>query len=202
MSPRRRALLASASMSLLGIRASPVAPAHGPEALRLAGILLPGDVVFRSGLSVESSAVLAARPHSRFSHVGIIADTSAGRRVVHALPPERGFAGGVVSSTWAEFAVAPDVRAAGVFRVSGASAGERARIAAQALRLLGAPFNSGLDLGLEHGVYCTQLALAALVKVDAEVATFVHATPITFLAQPVYLPDALLDWPRLVEIAR
>lgn len=201
MSPRRRALLVVAGASLLAVRAAPVPPVDGARALRLGGMLLLGDVVFRSGLSVESSAVLAARAHSRFSHVGIVAATGAGLRIVHALPPDGAFAGGVVASTWTEFALAPDVRAIGVYRVRGASQGERAQIAAGASGVLGLPFNSGLDLGTAHGLYCTQVALAGLVQIDRDVARFVRPTQLAFLSEPVYLPDSLLNWPRLVEIA-
>lgn len=200
ISPRRRALLVAAGASLLAIRAAPVPPVDGAHALRLGKLLLPGDVVFRSGLSVESSAVLGARAHSRFSHVGIVAPTRDGLRVVHALPADDAFGGEVVSSTWAEFAVAPDVRAIGIFGAQGVTTRERDRIAAEALRLLGMPFNAALALDDTRSLYCTQLALRALSQGDPSVKRYVRPTSLAFLAAPVYLPDSLLDWPRLVEL--
>ena len=201
-SSRRRAFLVAAGVALLSTRAAPLAMVDRAHALGYGQLLLPGDLVFRSGLSVESSAVLAARPRSRFSHVGVVADTHDGLRVVHALPPEGSFTGGVIASTWREFAVASDVRAVAVFRVRGVSARERVGIAAAALRQLGEPFNSELDLDPGHGVYCTQVALAALTHFDPTVAAFVRPTQLALLSQPVYLPDSLLDWPRLVQISQ
>lgn len=201
ISAPRRALLLAVGVALLTTRAAPLTLPDRAHTLGLGQILLPGDLVFRSGLSMESSAVLAAAPHSRFSHVGVVADTHAGRRVVHALPPEASFPGGVIVSTWREFAAATDVRAVAVFRVRGLSARERAGIASQALVQVGKPFNSDLDLEPSHGVYCTQVALAALLHVDPTVSSFVRPTRLALLSQPVFLPDSLLDWPRLVEIA-
>lgn len=157
--------------------------------------------MFRSGLSIESEAVLAAHPRSRFSHVGIVVPSPAGPHVVHALPPEPGFSGGVVLTTWASFATAVDVRAIGAFRVTRTSPVDRERIAAAALRLVGMPFNAGLHLAPGHGVYCTQLAIAALASVEPQIARFVQPTPLALLEEPVYLPDSLLEWPRLAEIS-
>lgn len=37
--------------------------------------------------------------------------------------------------------------------------------------------------------------------VDPTILAFVQPTPLALLSQPVYLPDSLLDWPRLVEIS-
>lgn len=198
---RRRALLLAAGVALLSPGAAPLSLVDLTHALGFEKILLPGDLVFRSGLSMESSVVLAARPRSRFSHVGVVADTSDGRHVVHALPPEGQFPGGVVATVWRDFAVADKVRAVAVFRVRGVSERERIAIASEALRWVGKPFNTDLDFNAGHGVYCTQLALAALMCVDPTILSFVQPTPLVLLSQPVYLPDSLLDWPRLVEIS-
>ena len=201
ITPRRRALLmAAGACVLLGRGAASRAGVDPRRALLLERALRAGDVVLRSGLSIESTAVLSARPQSRFSHVGIAVNSEAGIRVVHALPPEGTFRGGVVSSPWNEFAFSAEVRAVAAFRVQGASPEERGRIARTALQWLGTAFNSDLALGPGHGVYCTQLALSALASVDASVARFVRPSAVAFLPEPVFLPDSLLDWPRLVEL--
>lgn len=197
--PTRRAFLAAAAGSLVGTRAASPAP-NTDLVARLGKLLCPGDAVFRSGLSLESGAVLAARARSRFSHVGIAAVSGSELHIVHALPPERGYAGGVVNTSWANYAAASDVEAVGVFRVAHASTGERTRIADGALRFLGTPFNSAFSLDRRDGVYCTQLALSALSCADPAITRAVLPTPVAFLPQPVYLPDSLLNWPRLVEV--
>ena len=201
ISHRRRTLLLAAGAAFLTSRAAPLPPVDGAKALRLGERVGPGDLVFRSGLSIESSAVLAARAQSRFSHVGVAVNSGTGLQIVHALPPAPGFAGGVVLTSWPAFAMAADVHAIAAFRVAHAGDSERARIADSALQLLGTPFNSGLELATGHGVYCTQLALSAVASGDPSIKHYVHPSPVAFLPDPVYLPDSLLDWPRLVELA-
>jgi hypothetical protein len=198
--PRRRTLLLAAGAALITSRAAPLSPVDGGHALRLGQRVVPGDLVFRSGLSMESSAVLAARPHSRFSHVGVAVNSGMGLQIVHALPPAPGFAGGAVLSSWPAFAMAPDVHAIAAFRVAHAEDSERARIADAALQMLGAPFNSALELAPGHGLYCTQLALSAVASADPSIKGYVHPSLVAFLPDPVYLPDSLLDWPGLVEV--
>jgi hypothetical protein len=191
----------AAGAAVLIPRATSRPSIDGRRAFSLERAVLPGDVVFRSCLSIESAAVLAARARSRFSHVGIAVRSDSQMCVVHALPADRRSPGGVLLSPWETFATAPDVSAISAFRVAGISATERGRIVASSLRLLGVPFNADLALETDKGVYCTQLALLALSAADPSILRFVHPTTVGILPTPVILPDSLLDWPRLVELA-
>ena len=55
--------------------------------------LRAGDVVFRRGGSMMSRSVVALDAHGRYSHVGIVVDSSGQKMVVHAVPGEPDFAG-------------------------------------------------------------------------------------------------------------
>lgn len=195
---RRRLLFSAAVASLCGGSAARIRTMPRREIAALAHLLKAGDVVFRTGLSLESRAVLEAAESAQFSHVGVVVRTAAGLRVEHAMPPEQGSPGGVVLSTWTEFALEADVVDAAVYRISELESDELARILLAAHAMLGRPFNSRFLAAAEDGaLYCTQFAISALAAGDATALHFMHATQLTLLPDPVLLPDALLAWPRL-----
>lgn len=173
-----------------------------PHVAAMERLLKAGDVVFRKGLSLESTAVLEAGDSAHFSHVGVVVTTPAGLRVEHAIPAERGSSGGVVLSTWSEFALAADVIDAAIYRISDLASDELARILFAARSMLGRPFNASFAASAGDGaLYCTQFAIGAVTAGDASALRFMHATRVTLLPDPVLLPDALLAWPRLRRVS-
>ena len=52
-----------------------------------------GDLVFRRGTGITSHAILAADHGGRFSHIGIVVDSSGIAMVVHAVPGEPDYEG-------------------------------------------------------------------------------------------------------------
>jgi permuted papain-like amidase YaeF/Yiix C92 family enzyme len=167
---------------------------------RLRQLLAPGDLVFRSGTSLESSAVLSARINSQFSHVGVAAFGGGELGVVSALPADRQFPGGVVWSDWDGYSLAEDVARVAIYRVTGASSADQLRIAATAMSLLGRPFDNGYRLRQTGRLYCTKVALQAVASVAPDILRAVRAQEIYFFDEPVYTPDSLLSWDRLVPI--
>lgn len=57
--------------------------------------LRPGDIVFRLGNSLESSAVIIADRDGSYSHCGIVVDSAGSIRIVHSVPDEPDFDGDV-----------------------------------------------------------------------------------------------------------
>ena len=57
--------------------------------------LKPGDIVFRLGNSIESTAVLIADRNGEYSHCGIAVDSAGQIRIVHSVPDEPDFDGDV-----------------------------------------------------------------------------------------------------------
>lgn len=104
--------------------------------------------------------------------------------------------------TWAQYAQADDVEEVAVFRLGGLTPQERTRLAAVARGFLGRAFNAAFSLDDTGPLYCTQVALASCAAVDRTIYDWVKPTPVALMSDPVYLPVSLLNWPRLVEIAR
>ena len=171
--------------------------------------LKAGDVVFRRGRSLNGRAVLMADTASRFSHVGLVTEVLAERdsRVVHALPPESGLGGGVVSSALGEFISQERATDWAVFRLApswpSSVAEEAARIATvMAERGLG--FDGEFDSLDEREVYCTELVWRAYREAGLDLAQGQFdevRIPLLGKAQ-VILPSRLQNSPYLRRITR
>lgn len=200
---RRRALLLACGAFVAGLPSATGAggaPRDVAALERLGRSLRAGDLVFRRSRSLEGAAVLAASAGARFSHVGVAVETAGGLRIVHAVPPEGTQRGGVVAARWETFALAPDVEAAAAYRLAHLVPAAAARISEALDAVLGTSFNAGFTSDPRDGLYCTQVALLALASVDPALAASVRPTPLALLANPVYLPEALLAVPGLAEV--
>ncbi len=120
---------------------------------------------------------------------------------MHAAPAEHGRPAGVHDVSWRDYALANDVRAVSVHRVARLEPDEGERMASAARSFIGRAFNSAFLLSTASGVYCTQLALAACAAVDPTVLDWVEPTTVALLSDPVFLPDSILTWPRLLVVA-
>jgi hypothetical protein len=123
-----------------------------------------GDLIFRAENSWLSRAVMHAQQDWRFSHVGIVVETSQGARVFHAeFNPSFG-TDGVVSHdlcTFARRALRLELR-----RLDSIGERQRQRIA-EAVHVIGAPrFNLRFEAWPADGsVYCTQYVWRVLKQV-------------------------------------
>jgi len=199
---RRQLLIAGAIGALAGQSGDQDSRGRGEPARRqLASVVATGDLVFRTGGSIESLAVRTASYGADYSHVGVAVRTAEGLRIIHALPPEGDDHAGVIASTWADYALADDVQSVALYRIRGLTVDGGARMANAALNLLGRPFNRAFVLDEAHGLYCTQVALHAVCAVDPSVVGSIAPTAIPMLSEPVYLPSTLAHWPRLARVA-
>lgn len=115
----------------------------------------PGDLVFRRDNGVWSwFFIQASRRERRFSHVGIVVEGGASPFIVHADASELTGVGCVRRQRWSEF-FAESLDGA-VYRYEGTRQ-IRERIAAEALRRLGVPFDTGFDMTSTNKLYCSEL---------------------------------------------
>lgn len=198
---RRRAALVALACSPLLTRSMAGVQRDLRAAIELEARVRPGDLVFRVGTSPESLAVRSVSSH-RFSHVGVAVAAPA-VRIVHATPADGHSRGGVVESTWAEFALGEDMESVHLYRVRALQAHERDQIVGAAVSFLGRPFDSQFRLEApESGaVYCTLLALRCLARGDPGVFEHVRPQRVSLLDDQVYLPESLLQWERLEHVA-
>jgi len=66
---------------------------HPKSILPDSASMKPGDIAFRTGVSIESNAVIAVDTGVIYSHVGIVVDSAGTMMIVHAVPNEHEFKG-------------------------------------------------------------------------------------------------------------
>lgn len=203
-SPRRNrtaAFLAVLALTLFGGTAVPrpvpeaAVHASAPWAGRLD--LVDGDLVFRTGRDVMARLVLSQGSASRFSHVGVIVRVDGAPFVVHAVPAEGRFQGGVVLEPLERFAAPRLAAGVGLYRVRGATRVSRDRIRDHALAQVGKPFDDAFSLADDRRLYCTELVLNALAAGGLDLAPTVPRVRMMLVTEPVVLPDGLTSSPRL-----
>lgn len=196
---RRRAALVALACSPLLTRSMAGVQRDVRRSIELEALVQPGDLVFRVGTSPESIAVRSVSSH-RFSHVGVAVSASP-VRIVHATPADKDTAGGVVESTWSDFGIREDVETVHLYRVRALQTRERATVVGAAVALLGRPFDSQFLLDAPDGsLYCTVLVLRCLAGADLAIFELVKPQQVALLADPVYLPESLLQWERLEPV--
>ncbi len=166
-----------------------------------------GDLVFRRGRSAASDLVLLCEDEPVYSHVGLLAYTDDGWRVVHAAPDEadeRGRYDRVMAEPPADFWQPQRCRAGGVYRLPLTKA-ERALLNTEALRLAaeGRPFDHRFD-GLDTtAFYCTELIcfLYGQIGLDPSQGRRTRDRLMPF-TPPLILPGHLLAHPDLQTIWR
>ncbi|MCB1036927.1 MAG: hypothetical protein KDD47_24080, partial [Acidobacteria bacterium] len=169
--------------------------------------LLPGDLLFRRGRSLNSHAVLLADPEAEFSHVAIVVGEGASQRVVHAVPPEgESTAGGTVEEVVGEFLSPKRATSWAAFRVRSHDRvlAERAARAAEAFARQKLPFDDRFDLEDAGRLYCTELVWEAYRQagLDLTGGRREHLDfPLT-PAQDYILPSTLTSSPDLERLER
>ncbi|MDE7103507.1 MAG: hypothetical protein K2O46_04555 [Bacteroidales bacterium] len=166
-----------------------------------------GDLVFRRGRSAASDLVLLCEDEPVYSHVGLLAHTPDGWRVVHAAPDEaeaRGRYDRVVAEPPADFWLPQRCRAGGVYRLPLTEA-ERELLNTEALRLAadGRPFDHRFDERDTAAFYCTELICFLYTRIGLDPSqgrrTRDRLIPFT---PPLILPGHLLACPDLQTIWR
>lgn len=150
-----------------------------------------GDLVFRSGRDMVSRLVLSQSDTPQFSHVGVIVRRDGRTLVVHALPKEGDFAGGVVIEPLSKFASMDNASSVGLYRVERLGAAERVRVRAFLLQQVGKPFDDRFLMTDDSAMYCTELAVKAYADSDVDLSEWVGRIEVLTMPEPVVTPDAL-----------
>lgn len=162
--------------------------------------LQPGDLVFREGRDAISHAVLAV-DGGGYSHVGMLLGDARRWHVIHAVPSESpGSADGVVVDTLDAFLAPARARRFAFYRVTGASAPQRALAGESAMARLGAGFGLKPDA---TRTYCTHLVDAAWAAAGWPLQAHPQRVRLPLLdIDELLLPSALRKSPRLQHAAR
>lgn len=125
--------------------------------------LQEGDLVLRRGVGWRADAVRLA---SRFgySHAGLLKRGKGGQwLIVHAMPPEGDFRGGVVIEPLEHFAAADQAQSVAVWRSPGTSPHSVAKTTQVASRWAAdhMPFDEAFNLQSDDAIYCTELVWKA-----------------------------------------
>ena len=172
------------------------APAHG--------VMLPanvneqvaeGDFIFRAGRDIISALVMSQSDTRQYSHVGVILKRDGRALVVHALPREGTFAGGVVVETLEVYASKENASSVGVYRIEGLDQGDIGLIREYLLGQVGKPFDDSFSMKDEGAMYCTELAVKAYASAGIDLAGRVGRVEVMTMPEPVVLPDALSTVP-------
>lgn len=207
----RTAATVTATFGLLGLltfglarstRSDKVQPEDRNEILAtiVAAHPRPGDVLFRRGRSILSSAVLAADAEGRFSHVGIIVTLPDGLGVVHTVPGHADAGGGARGDPISEF-LDPDLAsAAALYRLIGDDR-ERSQLVQRAARdfaTRAVPFDGDFDLEHQDRLYCTELVWAAFLRAGLDLTQgHFDSLDVPFAKGPHLLPSRLETSPHL-----
>lgn len=170
-----------------------------------AGLLKPGDLIFRRGNGLTSRIVLAADRRAAYSHVGIVYLGAGGPHVIHAVP------GATLEQPsplrvepLAQFTGGRSVLALSIRRLTAAQgtavaehAAQRALAFAQAALLFDADFSlQSLDK-----LYCTELVWRAYQEAGLDLVDGVFdELHLPFSEGPYLLPSSLLASPYLTEV--
>jgi hypothetical protein len=124
-----------------------------------------GDLIFRSGVSVDSHLIKLFDPGSKYSHVGMIDVRDGGAYVVHIEPDEQG-ENRVRREPLAEFLVPGKADGFAVYHVL-PDDDQRARAAIRAAlgyQARGVTFDRDFNLDTQDKMYCTELVWRAYVE--------------------------------------
>ena len=140
------------------------APSRAARAGTLAAAALAhGDLIFRSGTSLDSRLIRVVDRASRYSHVGMVDLSDGVVHVVHIEPGNDDVDGHVRREPLRDFL--GDEKASGyaVYRVSGADDGRAAAAVRAALdyQAAGVTFDRRFDLETPATMYCTELVWRA-----------------------------------------
>lgn len=161
------------------------------RALRQLDIAQDGDLIFRQGRDMVSQLVLSQSSTPQYSHVGVIIKRGSSTMVVHALPKEGGFAGGVVIESLDEYASLENAVSVGVYRVDGMAVGKMGKMREYLLHQVGKPFDDDFSMADDGAMYCTELAVKSYVSADVDLDGRVGYIEVMTILEPVVTPDAL-----------
>ena len=197
-------LLAVSGVALAVYPVSPAATGISPAVVlpaEVASVLLPGDLIFRIGNSVESDVVrgMARNPSEKrgdpYSHVGMLIGSPARWQVLHAVPSEiPGRPDAVVKDDLAFFLGPERTHGIAIYRVT-AEGATRSTAVNHALTRLGTPFR--IVENDTEGQYCTTLVWRAWQRAGVELGVYFEHLNIPFAEGAYLLPHSLRNSPRL-----
>ena len=176
-SRRRQLLLAGISLSavLAGVADQKMGPPFRHPTLDHS-LLQAGDWLFRRTNSLPGHLSSHLDPVGEFSHVGVIAPSSGGWKVVHA-EPTRGYRGGRVNAEAVDvFVSQSDTVLVAQASLSYITLEQREQMAIAAQSFVGRPFDGLFDSSDDQALYCTELvwraALVAGISLDRPLRPF------------------------------
>ncbi len=188
-------LLAMWLSAVLGARQAP-APTMVAPALPPATHLQPGDWVFRSGTGSESR-LIRRLSQSRYSHIGILVQTTPTVLVAHASTdddPDK--PNQVLLTPLSAFAAAEMADGIAIARPRFLTPAQRKASAAHAARRIGTPFVLA-PRGQAH-FYCTTLLLEAILPHAPDFAPRWQTVDIALFRGQYLMPQAFteadIDW--------
>lgn len=167
--------------------------------------LRTGDLVFRRGMGMRSYAVISADREGRYSHVGMVVDSSGVQLVVHAVPDEPDFDGDidrVKKSTLEQFFSTDHAVIGEVLRPQDSARATCAASIAWRAYCCRLPFDHNYDDSDTTSMYCTELVVHALRGAGYDISSLKHTEfRIPGLNVSCYLPSAVAGLPFLQSVA-
>lgn len=160
-----------------------------------------GDLVFRQGVDAVSVAVLATKPLSQYSHIGLIMLKGKQVLVIHAAPAEDKLeVDGVKIETLALFSQSNRATHIAVMRVSNDRAiGKLAT--KNALKYLGRPFDTAFNLQNEDSIYCTELVARAYLPLQINLIVKLQKINLPFVKGNYLIPQDVFEKANLMKVA-
>lgn len=161
--------------------------------------LQDGDIILRRGTDLVADALIASKPGSRFSHVGVVLIEQGQPIVVHALPADA-TDDGVRREPIEQFLAPSQTADAALYRIPGLSFETRDRVRAYVGSRLDAPFDARLRFSDDSALYCTELVLKGFQAAGIDLTTTLPSIEMPTLPEPAFPPDAFRQIPGLLEI--
>lgn len=150
-----------------------------------------GDLVFRAGRDVIARLILTQGDSTRYSHVGVIVRRDNDLFVVHTLPHDESYSGGVFMESLASFTSSENAKDVGFYRVKDLRSDSRLKIRDYVLQQIGKPFDDKFQYSSDNSFYCTELAMKALAAGDADLSKSTKSVTVMLLTESVVPPDNL-----------
>ncbi len=158
-----------------------------------------GDIVFRLGRTIQSSAI-ASQGAGGYSHIGILIEVDSALQILH-IEPSRQASEKIKTEALPEFFSAEQAVAGCVVRHNGISEPSRAAIADYAKYLLNSDISFDHDYLLSDSsrMYCTELVERVYSHVGISLSQE-KKVRLPLAKEPVILPSAIYENDSLVSI--
>lgn len=166
-----------------------------PRTYKKYNAIRSGDLIFQRSDDLISRLILALRPNSSYSHVGIISKEPRGDFVIDAVPTD-----GVRKIPLVEF-LGEGSRST-VYRIRDVDKQLGKVIIINANEHLGKPFDNKFLMSDDHSLYCTELVIKSIHISKLSHENILMATTFSSFDEPIFLPDTLIKSQQLTLILK